>query len=251
MAISLTNIGTNSAKTADPTVTVTVGVGGVPSGCLICACVGMSDSTNSGVATVSDLHVATPVNTYISQTTVTAPCMVFAYAYNANALVQNDTISAACTTTSTGAAVSFFYVTGIQTGSDPYDTATEAGALAATVTMAAAPAVASSLVLAAVMQKRPSGDAFTQDSTNAAYGTPPNRVGTTGNPASGNITTAGGSVVSSSQLTYTPTFGASGSPEALIAAFGPASGSPTWFDLFGGFRDPRREPFRAVGGSPT
>ncbi len=86
--------------------------------------------------------------------------------------------------------------------------------------MAAAPATASSLALGVIGIRNPLAS-FVQDSTNAAYATPPNGVGTTGQAATSNIGLAGGTIISSSQLTYAPT--AVSSCGIVIAAFAPAA----------------------------
>jgi hypothetical protein len=88
--------------------------------------------------------------------------------------------------------------------------------------LAAAPAVAGSLILGIVSTPVAT---FTQDSVHASYATPPNRIAS---GASGtDVVVAGGTVVSSSQLTYAPTLGSSVAWAEIVVAFKPAFTAPT------------------------
>lgn len=229
MAISLTHVGTTSSKSSPGTLSVTVGAAGVPAGSCVFVCAGMNCPTDSGAIGNAD---DTPHNTYQNpaslrnarnQQTATGT----SYSYNlVTALVQNNTISIGLPITN-ACAVSVFYATGLATSADPLDTTTVAlnmgsSAGAQTVTMAAAPAVANSLVIGLIAY-RGVPSAFSQDATNAAYGTPPNVVGTTGNPGSSNSSIGGGSIVSSLQLTYVP--GEAAAWGMAIAAFKPPTGT--------------------------
>lgn len=227
MAIVLTHISTTSAKTSSSSLTVTVGAGGVPTGSCIFV-VGGLNASGPTVGNASDSQGNTYQNPASLRNANTNNIAVgIGYAYNTTtALVSGDTISIAFSAAVNASSASVFYATGLDTGSDPLDAATDNTATnvnTTSVTMAAAPAVAGSLIVAA-SASRGLLSAFVQDSTNAAYATPPNGVGTTGNPTSSNCAVAGGTVVSSSQLTYAPTT-ATG-VAYVIAAFAPSAGAP-------------------------
>lgn len=221
MTISLVNIGTNggTSQASATGTSVTVGVGGVPAGSLIVACFDISLA--SATLTVC---VDTAGNTYNIADSMFAggtTSGVTYYAYNCLALVQNNTITVKSWGGSRTVGLSCFYATGVLSTSNPLDVAatTSGGATGTTSTpslaMRAVPATAGSLIVGHVGYANNS--AFTQDSTNAAYATPPNLV------LAGTVqTTAGGAVVSSSQLTYAPTFGTAGRWTEQIAVFAPA-----------------------------
>ncbi len=161
----------------------------------------------------------------------TTGAAAMAYSYNCAALTSGQTITMTnATGASNTAALSCFYATGLKTASDPQDSTTNNGtggsSATPSVTASGAPATASSLVIGLVGTNGPSGDSFTQDSTNAAYATPPTRVGTAGGNQTTNYTIAGGFVVTSSQLTYAPSI-TSRNWAAMIAGFAPAPSGST------------------------
>ncbi len=231
MAIALTHIGSASSKASPASLTITVPVGGVPTG----ACIFVLSSlqvSNSAEAMLYNVGITTgTANTYQNPASLLSlddPISFVStrvnYAYNCVALSSGDTIQTALDQPSVSCSSTAFYATGLST-SDPLDTATTATLTQTSgdpsrVQMAAAPAVAGSLVLGTVSYRNVVG-AFTQDSINAAYGTPPTIVGTAGQAAATNNSTAGGTVISSAQLTYAPDFLQSFGQ--VIAAFAPAS----------------------------
>lgn len=99
------------------------------------------------------------------------------------------------------ASASAFYLTGTDNTIDAVNSGNYTyGSSAAPSFPFSTPAVANTLLMAALGTYGPVGDTFTQELTNAAYQNFPTRVGTTGN-----ATLAGGVVVSSSGPSYAPT----------------------------------------------
>ena len=228
--IAFTNVGTPATGLDSPNtnVTITVGVGGVPSASLIVVCAGVQDSAaNAGSqATLTD----TANNTYHQVNSAwsangSSVAQSIWYAYNATTLSNTNTIKLAWGSTSTGAgggaALSAFYATNIKTASDPIDSATFHATTGTSATpsaqLAAAPTVAGSMVLGVVTAIR--GPTFTQDSTHAAYQNFPVRASS--GTGAGDAAVAGGSVVSSSQLTYAPALGTSRAWVEQVVAFKP------------------------------
>jgi hypothetical protein len=215
------NIGINASNTTQ-TYSVTVPVGGVPSGALIGVSVVSVASTLTG-SSVSD----TAGNTYHLADSAafnsSGEKLYQFYAYNCLALVQNNTISVNQGSGVSGA-MSCWYATGVKTSADPWDsTASTSGGASGSSTspsaaMRAAPASASSLVIGCVAAVISHSATFTQDSTNASYATPPNRS-TQGSGIHPEV--AGGSVISSSQLTYAPTYGSSATWGEIVCVFSP------------------------------
>lgn len=210
MTISVTNIGTNSTKTAAVALAVTVPAGGVPSGALILLCEG-NGTSNSGTVGASVVDSAS--NSYTNGTVSNngGNCAGSIYrCWNCNALVSTNTISLTANTNMIQL-LSAFYATGVKTSSDPLDTQNTAS----TTGNSGTPSVSTSsngsangnLVVGWVVDNGPSGDTgFVQDSTNGAYATPPTRVGTTGAGAASNITGQGGFFVDSGGSGATETY---------------------------------------------
>ena len=222
MAIALTNIGVNNGS--GTTVAVTVPAGGVPAGALICVLAyEVSGVTPTASGTLSDT-----INTYNNAKNSTNSSggrwLTVFYAYNVLALTSANSITYTLNNSGNFAAVSAFYATGIQTSSDPFDSVAAASAAlpsgSPSVTSGTF-AVPGELVVGAVGASGSVGS-FTQDSTNAAYTTPPNIEAA----FSSFFPVAGGSVVQSTTtaLTYNPT--AVTPWIAIIVSFKPLGAAP-------------------------
>jgi hypothetical protein len=127
MAFAVTNIGTNN-NAAGATVAVTVGAGGVPSGCIIV--VQVAESANSAPAgSVAD----SASNTYVAEVGANhsgATAQGFGRVFDvvgAAALVNTNTITYTKAVSGSAASISACYVTGAATTS-PLDTAVTASA---------------------------------------------------------------------------------------------------------------------------
>lgn len=219
-----TNIGTNASASVS-SISVTVGAGGVPANSLICVCAsasGISNNALTGTA-ITDSQSNTYAradNVIINNTSTNGSIYLFS-TYNGAALVSGNTIT--LTAAASGRlALSCFYVTGQRVTSNPLDAAasTSGGAFGQSATpsaaMRAAPVVPGSLVVGVIGAGFSAGDTFTQDSTHAAFTTPPNSVSITGSAI------YGGTVVSSSLLTYAPTISVSRQWGEVIGVFAPA-----------------------------
>ncbi len=149
------------------------------------------------------------------------------YTYNCLHLPIGGTITYTNTdpTLTFDVALSALVWTTARTSSDPYEiTASNvnAGSSAApTCTLLAVPPTANSLITCAVgWQVGGGGGGFVQDSSNGAYATPPNENLT------GAIAVAGGSIISSAQLTYAPAINNSAWADGM-AVFSPEPVSST------------------------
>jgi hypothetical protein len=216
--ISLTAIGTAANTTGSGAVHITA-ASGVPAGSLIL--IGVADF-NTALGTFSDSGsetYATAGTTGSSNSWIGA----LGYAFNAT-LATNGTVTYTPHAGSGGYVVSAFYATGIQTSPNPLDSPTVATGAAIsgspTVTMGAAPAVASSLVVGLIGDT----DQNTSITQPGGWSSPPPTL--IGNSTMA-ITLAGATIVSSSRLTYAPTIPAGDGWLALVAAFKPAGGGVT------------------------
>lgn len=236
MPISVTNIGTASDhSTTTSSLNITVPVGGVPTGALIVCCAATTVAAGTGIA--GAFTDTAGINTYATAWSAGNSVgfngvgangyIILGYSFNSSALTSANAVTFNTSTASHSDGFSAFYATGIQTSSDPRDTAfqnTATGSSAApSVAASAVPAAAGSLVIGIVGINAPSSDTFTQDSTNAAYANFPIRVGSSAGSTLSNATIAGGEIVSSAQLTYAPALGTSRTWAAAITAFKPAS----------------------------
>lgn len=226
-----TNIGASASGSA-ASLAITVGAGGVPANSLLCvgaSASGISNNSLTGTAvTDTQTNAYSKVDSVIINNTSSNGSIYLFFSYNITALVSGNTIT--FTPAASGRlTLSCFYVTGEQISSSPIDAAasTSGGAFGQSTTpsatMRAAPVAANSLVVGVIGSGFGSGDTFTQDSTNAAYATPPNSASVTGSAI------YGGNVVSSSQLTYAPSLSTSRQWGEVIGVFAPAppSCSPT------------------------
>lgn len=217
MPINVVNIG-SSTSVVGGTVTITVGAGGVPAGAHIFVCAGDNAVTNDH--SVAD----TAGNTYLSAASTTSATIegIIFRERTGLALSNGNTIVYTLSTGATTASVNAFYVTGLA------NVASEASAVAAGTSTtpsvtSGTPAGGGDLFVGLVASDTTS--TFTQDSTNAAWATPPGTVSTTA-PVLG-----GGNVVNTTNSTrkYAPTLGTSGTWVAMIAGF---KAQPDVFPVF-------------------
>jgi hypothetical protein len=212
--ISVTSIGTAAGTSGTLSVTVS---STVPAGSTVFVCI--NDTTTGTLTTPTDSASNTYHLAYQANDTTNGYCAALYYAYNVG-IASSGSVSYALSTAGTayGGEISVFYATGLLT-TDPLDTPTKATATAnsgnPSVTMAAAPAVASSLLVATVSSN--AVHTITQPSGGWAAPPTPATQSTTG-------VITGGTLVSSSQLTYNPT-GVNDMWAVGIAAFKPASAS--------------------------
>lgn len=129
--IVVTDIGTGSGG-AVASYTITVPVGGVPSGALIVVSILDNGSSTPG-GSVSD----TALNTYTAATGTGAAGLgsirIF-FAFNVSALVSGNTITYTKINGASGSLGSAFYATGIKTSATPLDSGASAGATGTSTT---------------------------------------------------------------------------------------------------------------------
>jgi hypothetical protein len=212
-----TSIGTAANPANANSLSITVPAGGVPAGALIVVC-----EAHGGTADVSTGVSDSAGNSYSEagyEPGSSGIELVVWYAYNVSALAPGDTITMSFSVNSRYA-LSALYATGEETGADPRDATAQAAASSRSstpsATLAAAPAVANSLVVAALAWNSTTG--FTQA---AGWSAPPDLIATSSSTA----TVAGGSEVTSTADTYAPTLGAVAQWALLLVVFKPASGS--------------------------
>jgi hypothetical protein len=221
MAIVLTHFGSGSNKDGS---TVTMS-GTIPAGSLIVFVASEAGGATSPTDSAGNTwHLvggtAVPLGGFVGFTQIQ-------YVYNSLAITAGSitwTPSSAA-----GGACSVFYATGVQTSADPVDAATLGTNFGTgstpTAVMAAAPAVAGSLVVAVIGIQGPVEDTYSQG---AGFTAPPNKAGSTGGLATSNYTVGGGTTISSALLTYAPTI-TSEPWGAEIVAFKPAAvGGTVW-----------------------
>ncbi len=212
MAITVTNIGTNTGSVT-ATVVITVPVGGVPVGSVIIVCV-----ADSSISAVGGSVADTGGNTYTRQVGQDNNALTtngFGAVFTApvtTALVSGNSITYTLALTA-AAAVSAFWV---QVKSSPLIAVSAAGSSTTPSNTGSGVSRTGTFCIGVVSTTNGSGDAFTQDSTNAAWATPPVRIGLAGGP-----TIAGGSVTNNTTnaLTYAPTFGTSNPWADMILIF--------------------------------
>jgi hypothetical protein len=231
MAISVTNIGQAAAKQSTA-LSITVPAGGVPATANIyvlmaaLATGGPTAGDSKGNSYDNTLAAGfAQANGSLQSRLSLAPSPA---SNPLTALVSGDTISAGGAVGQTAIAFSAFYVTGlVATATNEFDTS-GGGTGSSTSPLATATsgtAVSGELIIGLVATNGPSGDTFTQDSTNqGGFTTPPTRVGTTGSGATSNVTLAGGVVAgwnSTGTAKYNPTI-TSRAWCATVATFEPA-----------------------------
>lgn len=229
MSFNIVSIGSN-AGTSTSTLSVSVPVGGVPARSMIVVCI--SDSTGSGaVGSVVD----STSNNYI-QKVIGTNGGVTANGYGAifisstgNALVSGNLITFTLGAAGNNAAIGAFYVAGALS-IDGFSSITATGSSAAPSVTSNAPAAPGELFIAMVSSGS-AANGFSQDNTNAVWGSPIGAVST------GPITLGGGNVVNPSPgaLTYAPTFATSVAWAALIMSLLPVPSTATPFGIIGAF----------------
>lgn len=215
MAVTVTNIGTATGSTV-ATAAITVPAGGIPVGSLIVVCV-----ADSSVSIVGGSVGDTGVNTYTRITGVDNNNLTtngFGAIFSApvtTALVSGNLITYTLALTA-NAALTAFYAQVTTVDAAVTNTAT-GSSTTPSVAGLGAPAGSGEFWVGAVSNTGPGTETFTQDATNAAWATPPLRVGI----AITGPTIAGGAITSNlkTALTYAPTLGTTHPWAAMIAAF--------------------------------
>jgi hypothetical protein len=222
------NIGTATSNSLANGSTLSISTGAVPRGSLIV--VGI---TNGPGGAFSGGVTDTAGNTYtfdhsagLNFNGAANGNLNLYFAYNTSALSSGNSISVSNTGTAAPVAMTALYAVGIKTSADPRDSAASTGPAAGsstspTQTLAAAPSVPGALIIGVVgAQMNTSG--FTQDSTNAAFASPPTLAATSS--ASPNVGVAGGYVIPRGQptQTYAPTLSVSAPWAEFIEVFDPA-----------------------------
>ena len=214
MTISVVNIATNSGKTVT-SLAITVPAGGVPAGSLILVAV----ENISVTPTVTD----TAGNSY-SHSKSLGTTFLF-WVGNCLPLVSGNTITVSAASSTMAATA--FYAVGVSAIADPSDVSGSAAVSTTTPTVSTSSGttVSGELLVGILGTIGPSGDTFTQDSTNEggfSASPAPVRVGTSGGSATTNATVAGGYVVwnSTGTATYAPTI-TSRTGDILIVTFKP------------------------------
>jgi hypothetical protein len=209
-AVAITDLGT--ANLTGTSISITVPGGGVPAGATLVACI--RDNGSSGViGTMSD----SASNSYAkgpngSQNNAGIIGGALFYAYNVAALTSGQSITYTTTGASDALRLVAFYVTGLLERSSPLDSAVSNSTFGTSATpsvASGAPSISGELFVACVVTNSTS---FTQDSTDAAWATPPDTQ----------TSLDGGSVINSGTgaLTYAPST-ANAPWLELIAAFKP------------------------------
>ncbi|HET8921344.1 MAG TPA: hypothetical protein VFN27_16915 [Xanthobacteraceae bacterium] len=217
-AVTFNAIG-NGNSGAGATATVTVGAAGVPAGSLILVAV---DENNGG--TIGGSVTDTAGNTYtriLGQASSTFGFIALFYAWNAAALSNTNTITYTKQTSGDGAAMSAAYVTGIDTTSDPHDSAMDATATGTSSTpsvVSGTPTKTGNFTIGILGE---GGATFTFTEASNWFANPSGSA-SNGSPAA-QIST-GYAVNGASTLTFNPTLGASGTWAAGITGFRPAAG---------------------------
>jgi hypothetical protein len=224
--VAITDLGNNAGR-AIATLSITT-TAAVPANALIVVVTSILSGTGPNAPTDNASGGSNTYNTTISGvangTTIRADIF---YSWNSKALPSSSTITVTAASGSTYC-ISAFYWDGAATAADPYDSATRgtgtgncSNSVAFTAQLAAVPAVASSLLVAAVAQNSTlSATNYTQPT---GWATPPSAVASAGGAAQ--ASDRGGTKISSTQDTYSATLssGATNAYAELIVAFKPPS----------------------------
>lgn len=210
MTVSVVNIGSNTGVSSS-SVVVTVGAGGTPAGAHIFVAL----CTTGTVSSIVDSAGNTPYTLVQSVANGTAVTALYRARTNVLALVNGNTVTVNYTG-SCSSAVAAFYASGLAnvvTDASYLNTATGTSASPSVTALGSASAPGELVV--GLVGGQSLTTSFTQDSTNAAWASPPGQVSIAA-PVLG-----GGNVVNSgtAALTYAPTFGTSDTWGALIAGF--------------------------------
>jgi hypothetical protein len=216
LPVVVTNIGSNTGVVVN-TVVVTVPAGGVPAQSHIVVCV--SDNSTGGVTgSVAD----TAGNTYVDrghQANNNANANGVGGIFTATTglpLNNGDTITYTLAQTSKSAAVAAFYATGVRNDLAPLIQSAAGSSTSPSVT-SGTPSETGVLFVGMVSGQTVIAS-FTQDSTNAAWASPPGQVSLAAPPL------GGGNVVNAAAtaLKYNPTFGTSDNWAALVLRIRPS-----------------------------
>jgi hypothetical protein len=201
---SLTSIGSNSG-TGVNTVSITVPAAGVPAGSLLLVAASDSSNTAGSVATIRGNVFGVSISQQAPANVATA---AVTYSSSGNRLFSGDVITYTLGQAGHNATLAAYYVAAanISLGNNVVD----AGSINGLAGTSTAPSVTSSPGLSgelffAIVASASAIASFTQDSTDAAWASPPGQVSIAA------PTLVGGSAVNrnASPLTYAPTLGTS------------------------------------------
>lgn len=175
-SITTTAIGTTTGNPAS-SATISIPVGGVPSGALVGVCI---SAPNGITFTVTDSQSNSYSGSVVNSSGASTSAHL-KYVWNATALVSGNTITVTPSASTTFAATAF-YATGVQTSSNPLDvdnntaTGTSTSPSAAT---SGSTASSGELIVGLVATNGPSSDTFTQDSSDeGGFTSTPSNAGT-------------------------------------------------------------------------
>lgn len=214
MTISVTNIGSNSG-TGVNTVTITVPIGGVPPGATILISVSDSSSLQGSVADSALNNYSQRVSQNNNNTGASGYGAIYAKFNNA-ALVSGNTIVFTLGVAGKNAVVNAIYVTGTTNVLDD-GVQNNFGSSTAPVIVSGTPTGVGNIFLS-IVSGATTIASFTQDSTNAAWASPPGQVQISA-PVLG-----GGTFISLDGLAkvYAPAFGTSVDWGAMSVQLAPA-----------------------------
>lgn len=219
--ITVTTLGSaNSTSTAPVVITVSADV---PVGALIVVCAADFNPLGAGGESVADsvngAYTAGPVAN--NNNLILNGFGAMFWFWNSAALTSGvSTITytpGGSAATGNFRAATAFYATGIQTSANPGEASASATGTGTTPSVTSGSPTAAGELFVGCVATSGGASAFTQDSTNAAYATPPDRRASAGSVA----IIAGGSVVNAAgtALKFEPTLGTARPWAALIAAF--------------------------------
>jgi hypothetical protein len=196
LGIGVVNIG-SSTTVASGKITITVGAGGVPAGAQIVVC--GADNGSLSNQSVAD----SAVNTYLQSSIInnTGLSIYIMRERTGKALTNGQTIVLTLNSDATLGAANAFYATGLRNiGADGAVTNTNS-ATSTTPTVTSGVPSAKGELFVGIVGSATLTSSFTQDSTNAAWATPPGQVSLAA------PVLVGGDVINSGNgaLTYAPT----------------------------------------------
>ncbi len=224
-----TDLGTGQSKVSGTTLTITT-LAAIPAGALVVVCItndigslntisSISDGTNTGYKSSGGLE------------NIVAASLTHEIWYMENAVAVSSSATITINmSTSTAKSAAAFYCTGIAASSSldgfPVSTPASGSGTAVSIATGAATSQANELIVVSFGLARVIGDTFTITSAHTA---PPTRVATTGNPATSNRMTEGGSQVVSSTgtQTFTATITSAAWAGAIACFIGIVDASPS------------------------
>jgi hypothetical protein len=216
---TVVNIGSSSTIVSGQ-ITIAVGAGGVPVGATVFVCCAVTASGASGSIADTGFNIYSIFGSKTNNNSSTNGTGFLFAAAVTTALVSGNTIVWTLGSGVSLAAVNVFYVLGLTVSASTGNVASD-GSVAAAAGSSANPSVTSATptvggdFFVGMVSGTTLVSSFTQDSTNAAWASPPGQVSTAA-PVLG-----GGNVVnpSATTRTYAPTFGTSDTWAALVGGF--------------------------------